>query len=88
MSAPVMLFKVLCGGKKVRTGVGDQIRVDGRWLQVTSFRDDKGYLNAQEYRKVKRSGYDTEERVGGVVRVTHAQLLARSVKAAGAEVSP
>lgn len=72
---------------KARVHLGSEIAIDGRVLRVTSFRDDKGFLNAQEYREVKRSGYDTEERVGGVVRVTHAQLLAGSVKAAGAEVS-
>lgn len=73
---------------KTRVHLGSEITIDGRVLRVTSFRDAAGYLNAQEYRNVKRNGYDTEERVGGVARVTRAQLLAGSVKAAGPEASP
>lgn len=80
-------FWRMYGGKKVRTSLGDQIRVDGRSLKVTSIRDDKGYLNAREYREVKRGSYTDEERVGGVVKVTHAQLLAGSTKAQNAEAA-
>lgn len=74
--------------EKTRVHLGSEITIDGRDLRVTSFRDDKGYLNAQEYRRVKRDGYHEDERVGGVVRVTHAQLLAGSTKAASVEASP